>query len=136
MREKRFFNELRKIDSVEQQLKESEASVEANEIRLSNLISKLHAARARTGRKLDLGVMREVGDLKMEGVEFRTSIEKLPKEQWSENGGDKISFEVSTVPGVSPGPIYKVASGGELSRFMLALRVVIAASAPAKTLVF
>jgi len=129
-------NELRKIDSVEQQLKESEASVEANEIRLSNLISKLHAARARTGRKLDLGVMREVGDLKMGGVEFRTSIEKLPKEQWSENGGDKISFEVSTVPGVSPGPIYKVASGGELSRFMLALRVVIAASAPAKTLVF
>ena len=47
-----------------------------------------------------------------------------------------MSFEVSTVPGTELGPIHKVASGGELSRFMLALRVVIAASAHVKTLVF
>ncbi|MBT06716.1 MAG: DNA repair protein RecN [Rhodospirillaceae bacterium] len=132
----RLETELKKMGSVDQQVKEEEANVKAGEIRLSNLISKLHLARMKTGQKLDLGVMQEVHDLKMEGVKFNTSIQELPKEQWSENGGDKISFEVSTAPGLAPGPIYKVASGGELSRFMLALRVVIADSAPIKTLVF
>ncbi len=132
----RLKNELRKIGSVDQRVEEGEANVKGSEARLSNLISKLHAARTRTGQKLALGVMREVHDLKMEGVNFNASIQELPKEQWSENGGDKITFEVSTAPGLAPGPLYKVASGGELSRFMLALRVVIAASAPIKTLVF
>ena len=129
-------NEVNKIASVDQQVEVAAANLEGSEVSLTNLISKLHIARTRTGQKLDMGVMQEVRDLNMEGVKFKTSIQKLPKEQWSENGGDKISFEVSTAPGLAPGPIYKVASGGELSRFMLALRVVIAASAPTKTLVF
>ena len=129
-------NEVNKIGSVDQQVQVATANLEGSEVSLTNLISKLHIARTRTGRKLDIGVMQEVRDLNMEGVKFKTSIQNLPKEQWSENGGDKISFEVSTAPGLPPGPIYKVASGGELSRFMLALRVVVAASAPKKTLVF
>ena len=129
-------NEVNKIGSVDQQVEVAAANLEGSEVSLTNLISKLHIARTRTGQKLDIGVMQEIRDLYMEGVKFKTSIQNLPKEQWSENGGDKISFEVSTAPGLAPGPIYKVASGGELSRFMLALRVVIAASAPTKTLVF
>jgi DNA repair protein RecN (Recombination protein N) len=129
-------NEVNKIGSVDQQVEVAAANLEGSEVSLTNLISKLHIARTQTGQKLDMGVMQEVRELNMEGVKFKTSIQNLPKEQWSENGGDKISFEVSTAPGLAPGPIYKVASGGELSRFMLALRVVIAASAPTKTLVF
>jgi len=118
--------------------KVEEAGKEAEEAlsTLSTLISRLHEDREQTGRKIDSGVAQEVTDLRMGGVKFHTSVQLLPQEEWTKNGGDKVSFEVSTVPGTELGPIHKVASGGELSRFMLALRVVIAASAHVKTLIF
>ena len=83
---------------MDQQGEVAAANLEGSEVSLTNLISKLHIARTRTGQKLDMGVMQEVRDLNMEGVKFKTSIQNLPKEQWSENGGDKISFEVTTAP--------------------------------------
>ena len=66
--------------------------------------------------------------LKLEKAAFQTSIEELPEEKWNENGIDKVSFLVTTNPGAPVGPLSKIASGGELSRFMLALKVVLAAS--------
>ena len=72
----------------------------------------------------------------MEKAAFRTLIEKLPEEKWSEDGMDNVSFLVTTNPGSPAGPLSKIASGGELSRFMLALKVVIAASGGPTTLVF
>ena len=72
----------------------------------------------------------------MGGTKFRTEIAPLPREKWGASGADRVGFAVSTIPGTKLGPIHKIASGGELSRFMLALRVVIASAGQAKTLVF
>ena len=129
-------SQLELIISRDTKVEEAEKEVEETHSRLSTLISTLHEDREQTGRKIDSGVAQEVTNLRMGGVKFRTSVQFLPQEEWTRNGGDRVNFEVSTVPGAELGPIHKVASGGELSRFMLALRVVIAGSAHVKTLVF
>lgn len=129
-------SQLELIISRDTKVEEAEKEVEETHSRLSTLISTLHEDREQTGRKIDSGVAQEVTNLRMGGVKFRTSVQFLPEEEWTRNGGDRVNFEVSTVPGAELGPIHKVASGGELSRFMLALRVVIAGSAHVKTLVF
>ena len=129
-------SQLELIISRDTKVDEAEKEVEETHSRLSTLISTLHEDREQTGRKIDSGVAQEVTNLRMGGVKFRTSVQFLPQEEWTRNGGDRVNFEVSTVPGAELGPIHKVASGGELSRFMLALRVVIAGSAHVKTLVF
>jgi DNA repair protein RecN (Recombination protein N) len=129
-------SQLELIISKDTKVEEAEKEAEKTHSRLSTLISRLHEDREQTGRKIDSGVAQEVTNLRMGGVKFRTSVQFLPQEEWTRNGGDRVNFEVSTVPGAELGPIHKVASGGELSRFMLALRVVIAGSAHVKTLVF
>ncbi len=80
--------------------------------------------------------MSELTPLKLEAADFETQIETRPLEQGNENGLDHISFMASTNPGMPKGAIAKIASGGELARFMLALKVSLAASAPPRSLVF
>ncbi len=60
----------------------------------------------------------------------------MPAERWSERGADGVTFLIAANPGQTPAPLGRVASGGALSRLMLALKVVLAAGAPAGTLVF
>ena len=96
----------------------------------------LHTLRSEAGSRLDEALNVELPPLKLEKAAFRTLIEKLPEEKWSEDGMDNVSFLVTTNPGSPAGPLSKIASGGELSRFMLALKVVIAASGGPTTLVF
>ena len=82
-----------------------------------------HAAAAR----LDDMVNQELQPLKLDGGKFSTLIERVALEDGAAHGIDKISFVASTNPGMAPGPIAKIASGGELARFMLALKVSLAA---------
>ena len=96
----------------------------------------LGAKRRKTASSLDAAVNGELGPLKMGGATFGTTIQKLEQDDWNETGCDKIAFEISTNFGAPLGPIAKVASGGELSRFMLALKVVLAQADPIPTLVF
>ena len=96
----------------------------------------LHTLRLEAGSCLDEALNAELPPLKLEKAAFRTLIDKLPEEKWSENGMDNVSFSVTTNPGTPAGPLSEIASGGELSRFMLALKVVIAASGGPTTLVF
>ena len=72
---------------------------------------------------------KELGPLKLEKAKFMTAVDVLPAAQWTSSGGDDIKFVVSTNPNSAPGPLNKVASGGEMARFMLALKVVLAESA-------
>jgi DNA repair protein RecN (Recombination protein N) len=72
----------------------------------------------------------------MERADFATSVLPLPVERWGADGSDAVTFEVATNPGSAPGPLNKIASGGELSRFLLALKVVLASADPVPTLVF
>ena len=98
--------------------------------------SKLSEKRIKTAAKLDKSIMRELPPLKMEKAVFRTSV--IPKEesQWSEKGWDSVCFEVSTNPNTPMGALNKIASGGELSRFMLALKVNLAQTSSQETLIF
>jgi len=96
----------------------------------------LAAARRKAAAKLNKAVNVELPPLKLEKASFHCRTERLSPTSWSAAGMDRIVFEVSTNPGVSPGPISKIASGGELSRFLLALKVILAAVNPERVLVF
>ncbi|MEM7566164.1 MAG: DNA repair protein RecN [Pseudomonadota bacterium] len=96
----------------------------------------LSKARGTSARKLDKAVQAELGDLRLAQARFTTQIDVLPADQGGESGMDRVEFWVQTNPGTRPGPILKVASGGELSRFLLALKVVLADKGSAPTLVF
>jgi DNA repair protein RecN (Recombination protein N) len=97
---------------------------------------KLSRGRRAAAKKLDAAVMRELPPLRLDKARFETRIERLPEESWGVDGLDRIDFVVATNPGSAPGPINRIASGGELSRFMLALRVVLSTTGNATTLVF
>lgn len=80
--------------------------------------------------------MAELTPLKMEKARFVTQVEKLEADGWSEHGIDSISFTVSTNPNSPQGPLNKIASGGELARFMLALKVNLAQSSSVSAMIF
>ena len=94
---------------------------------------RLSAARKKAAAKLDKAVTAELKPLKLERARFFTSIEP---DAPGPDGIDRIEFWVETNPGTRPGPLMKVASGGELARFLLALKVVLADRGSAPTLVF
>lgn len=96
----------------------------------------LHQARIRSAGELDGLIMRELPPLKMEKARFVTQIDKKEENGWSEYGCDEVYFTVATNPNSPQGPINKIASGGELSRFMLALKVNLAKSSNVCTMIF
>jgi DNA repair protein RecN (Recombination protein N) len=95
----------------------------------------LSEARRKCAQKLDKAVNAELKPLKLERATFTTQIETEP-EAGGPHGIDRVEFWVRTNPGTRPGPLMKVASGGELSRFLLALKVVLADRGSAPTLIF
>jgi DNA repair protein RecN (Recombination protein N) len=97
---------------------------------------KLSKARKDAAKRLDTAVQAELGPLKLEKARFITHIDAVDLAEGGPNGIDRIAFLVGTNPGTEPGPLMKVASGGELARFILALKVVLAARGSAPTLVF
>src|SRR5712691_4853009 len=95
----------------------------------------LSGARAKAAETLDRAVNAELKPLKLERAKFSTQIVTEP-EAGGPHGIDRVEFWVQTNPGTRPGPLMKVASGGELARFLLALKVVLADRGSAPTLVF
>src|SRR5947207_278929 len=93
----------------------------------------LSAGRKKAAARLDKSVTAELKPLKLERARFFTHIETG---EGGPDGIDRIEFWVETNPGTRPGPLMKVASGGELARFLLALKVVLADRGSAPTLVF
>ena len=96
----------------------------------------LSKGRAKAAKKLDKRVATELAPLRLDRARFETKLDALAEAEWGQHGQDRIQFLVATNPGAQPGPIAKIASGGELARFTLALKVVLAESQPAATLVF
>ncbi len=92
--------------------------------------------RREAAKALDAAVMAELPPLKLEKARFQTVLTPLAEADWGEHGGERVHFEVTTNPGAAPGPLARIASGGELSRFMLALKVVLAKTSPVPTRVF
>ncbi|MEM6780929.1 MAG: DNA repair protein RecN [Pseudomonadota bacterium] len=93
-------------------------------------------AREAAAKKLDSLVAKELPPLKMDKARFETSIETLDEQDWSARGVERVQFLVATNPNAEAGPINKIASGGEMARFMLALKVVLAEVGIAGSLVF
>ena len=123
------------IDAGAEQLKKLEAAAAETDARFRAAAGKLSAARRKAADKLDKAVNAELAPLKLERAKFTTQVvsdEKSPGPQ----GFDRVEFWVQTNPGTRPGPLMKVASGGELSRFLLALKVVLSDRGSAPTLVF
>jgi DNA repair protein RecN (Recombination protein N) len=96
----------------------------------------LSKARKAAAARLDEEVTRELAPLKLEKASFITHMETVPLAEGGPSGIDRIAFFVRTNPGTEPGPLMKVASGGELARVILALKVVLAARGSAPTLIF
>ena len=86
--------------------------------------------------KLSKEIMAELLPLKLNKTIFEVSFHKLPEDKWGVRGVDKIEFQVATNAGVSAGPLNKVASGGEMSRLMLAIKVILSKTLDVNTLVF
>ena len=93
-------------------------------------------ARLAAALRLDGKIQAELPDLKMEKARFMTQISTKPENQWNENGRDDVCFMVSTNPNTPYGSISKIASGGELARFMLALKVNLAQTSQVETMIF
>jgi DNA repair protein RecN (Recombination protein N) len=98
--------------------------------------AQLRAARTKAATRLDKAVTGELAPLKLDKARFRTSLANLPETGWSASGMDRAVFELAANPGSEPAALGKVASGGELSRAMLAIKVVLAGTGPVPTLVF
>jgi ATPase involved in DNA repair len=96
----------------------------------------LSAGRRSAGETLDQAVMAELTPLKLGKAVFETQLTPLEEEQWGPTRKERIRFAVATNPGQKPGPIDKIASGGELARFMLALKVALRRVNAVPTLIF
>jgi DNA repair protein RecN (Recombination protein N) len=111
------------------------AAAEAGE-QYRALASALHQTRSEAAARLDRAVAAELAPLKLDAARFRTSVRALPEERWGPHGSDAVEFLVATNPGADFGPLAKIASGGELSRFILALKVALAEQGGAATVIF
>jgi DNA repair protein RecN (Recombination protein N) len=129
------------------QMREQLSAIEAGGQRIEEFDRKLQEARkvysqAATGlslarhdaaARLDATVAAELAPLKLDAARFRTAI--VPAEP-GPSGTDRVEFQVSTNPGAPFGPLTRIASGGELSRFILALKVALAEAGSAATMIF
>ena len=127
---------LRNLQNGEENLLELKAEVNNLREKYIEAANKLSEKRQQTALKLDKNIMKELPPLKMEKAVFKTKITVKEESQWSEKGWDTVCFEVSTNPNTPMGALNKIASGGELSRFMLALKVNLAQNSSQETLIF
>ncbi|ABC21741.1 DNA repair protein RecN [Rhodospirillum rubrum F11] len=114
-------------------LRKAEENARATYVEAARALSRV---RRQAAGALDRAVAAELPPLKLERARFVTTLEDLPEDQWGAAGLDRVAFLVATNPGGDPGPIHKIASGGELARFMLALKVILAAGGDVPTLIF
>ena len=96
----------------------------------------LRTKRVKAAKALDKAVAGELKPLKLDAARFETLVEELPEDNWNAKGMDRVEFLISTNPGAPLAPLGKIASGGELSRFILALKVALAEEGGAKSIIF
>ncbi len=127
--------ELAALDANEEQMAALQEAVEATSKDYRKRARALARARVKAAKALDEAVMKELAPLKLEKAKFITTVTS-DEEKAGVSGYDQVVFHVKTNPGAKAGPMLQVASGGELSRFILALKVVLAAKGAAPVLIF
>ena len=128
--------ELENIDTSGARLEGLEKAAQAARETYREAAAKLHAQRVAAGKRLDAAVAAELAPLKLDTARFRTLVESLPDDKAGPGGTDHAEFLISTNPGSDFAPLMKIASGGELSRFILALKVALAEEGGAATMIF
>ncbi len=132
---RKYNDDIALIDAGEEQLKALQDAAQRAETEYRAAALALSKARTKAAAALDKAVNGELKPLKLERAKFSTQIDSDAAAA-GPNGIDRVEFWVQTNPGTKPGPLMKVASGGELARFLLALKVVLADRGSAPTLVF
>lgn len=127
---------LNAIENEDQEFSNLIKQVEKLKQEFLKLAQKISQSRQKSSGKLAKLVMAELAPLKLEKARFEIKVFEMSEEQWGERGIDQVRFLVATNPGAEAGALNKVASGGELSRLMLALKVVLAEVGVAGSLVF
>ncbi|EDL50478.1 DNA repair protein RecN [Erythrobacter sp. SD-21] len=128
--------QLDSIEGGEAELDALEAAAEEAGNRYRAEAEALHATRVASAMRLDEAVARELAPLKLDAARFHTAVADLPEERWGPQGMDSVEFLIATNPGADFAPLNKIASGGELSRFILALKVALAEQGGAATVIF
>ncbi|MBC00728.1 MAG: DNA repair protein RecN [Rhodobacteraceae bacterium] len=131
----RFDADLAALDAGEEALAGLAEAARAAAAAYDERAAALSAKRKAAAAGLEAAVAAELPDLKLDRARFIVNLESDPAQR-TRDGIDQIEFWVQTNPGTKPGPMMKVASGGELSRFLLALKVSLADKGSAPTLVF
>jgi len=129
----RFAERLAELDGGAANLSSLRAAVGAAAESYDAAADALGQARAEAAEALDAAMARELAPLKLERAVFATEITETDA---GPEGRDQVAFTVATNPGAPSGPLNKIASGGELSRFLLALKVALTAEAPGLTMIF
>jgi DNA repair protein RecN (Recombination protein N) len=132
----RFRNRLAALDVSDAEISRLEREAAAAATKFADAAAKLTAARTRAAAKLEQAVSAELPPLRLEKAKFFVAVSALPEAEWGAHGADSVRFLIATNPGQAPGPLGRIASGGELSRLMLALKVVLVAGSAVPTLVF
>ena len=133
---KSFEKNLAELDTGDQAviaLRKEEEEARLDYIKCAQKLSK---ERIKTAKALDKSVNAELPALKLGKARFITEITELPEAEWGVLGVNKVIFLAATNAGIPPAPIHKIASGGELNRFMLALKVILARAEAIPTIVF
>ncbi|MFN3749563.1 MAG: DNA repair protein RecN [Sphingorhabdus sp.] len=128
-----------KLDAIEaggEGLAKLEADVARHGEAYRKAASALSTQRKEAAKRLDAAVAGELAPLKLDAAKFQTAVEELPEDRWTATGMDRVEFLISTNPGAPFAPLAKIASGGELSRFILALKVALAEEGGATTIIF
>ena len=126
-------NRLNRLDAGDADLSDKRAAVDTAQAAFDSAATALSASRQSAAQSLDSAVMAELAPLKMERAVFRTEITATDP---GPEGIDAVAFTVATNPGAPSGPLNKIASGGELSRFLLALKVCLTGDDSARTMIF
>ena len=130
---------IEKLEAIEKADENSEARKEelaALKQAYSAEAQRVSKSRSDTAQRLNKLVQKELSPLKLDKAKFITQLMPLEESEWGPEGIDRVRFLVATNPGQEPGPIHKIASGGEMSRFMLALKVVIAREGSTHSFIF
>lgn len=125
---------LEKLNNITDEMESVKNQISELEGTLNNLCTKLSEQRKKAAKELEVLVKQALVDLNFIAVEFEIQITR--KESIGENGCDNVEFMISTNPGESVKPLVKVASGGELSRIMLAIKSILATEDDIDTLIF
>ena len=132
----RLRQRLQALDSGSEEIAGLEAAAQAARLAYADVAAELSTARAAAAERLQAAVTEELPPLRLDKARFVVEVQRLEEGRWGATGADSVRFLIATNPGQAPGALDKIASGGELSRLMLALKVVLVSGGSVPTLVF